>query len=93
MPYRIRAISILHTTTIEEEADGAASLALSITEGIHQLLEGRRALDLEEDLIVIIGDFDVESIFLFWLVRGTWVYVVLRSRHCSLVMCAGWKIV
>jgi len=57
---------------------------LSLAEGIHQLLEGGGTLDLEEDLIVVIGNLDVEMFTLatgLSLLWGTWASVVVRSRH------------
>jgi hypothetical protein len=74
----------LHTTTIEEEADGVGSLALSLTEGIHELLQGSGSLDLEEDLIVIVGDLDVEMFAdggTFWLLGRARASVLIGSRH------------
>ena len=35
-------------------------LALAVAEGVHELLELSRALDLEENLIVVVGDLDVQ---------------------------------
>lgn len=58
--YLIWAIGWLYTTTIEEEADGVWCLALSIAESIHQLFQLGRTLDFEENLIVVVGDFDVQ---------------------------------
>jgi hypothetical protein len=37
-----------------------SSNALSLAEGVHQLLEDCSALDLEEDVIVVVGYFDVQ---------------------------------
>jgi hypothetical protein len=57
---------------------------LSLAEGIHQLLEGGGTLDLEEDLIVVIGNLDVEMFTLatgLSLLWGTWASVVVGSRH------------
>jgi len=52
-------ISRLDTATVEEEADRVWGFALSLAESIHQLLQLGGALDLEKDLIVVIGNFDV----------------------------------
>jgi len=57
---------------------------LSFAEGIHQLLEGGGTLDLEEDLIVVVGDLDVEVLTLaarLSLLGGTWASVVVGSGH------------
>jgi len=77
---RFWTVSGLYTATIEEESDRSGSLALSLAEGIHQLLEGGGALDLEEDFIVVVGNLDIEMLTLatsFWLLRGTWASVVI----------------
>ena len=57
--YRFWTVCSLYTTAIEEEADGVGSLALSLTEGIHELLQGSGSLDLKEDLIIVVGNLDV----------------------------------
>jgi len=47
-------------TAVEQESDRVWGLALSLAEGIHQLLQRRGPLDLEEYLVVVIGDLDVQ---------------------------------
>lgn len=77
--YSIRAVSWSDTTTIEEESDGCGGLSLSLAEGIHQFLQGGGTLDLKEDLVVVVGDLDVEMLDgTLWLLLGTWGSVV---RH------------
>ena len=78
-----RTVGRLYATAIEKEPDRCRSLSLSLTEGIHQLLEGSGTLDLEEDLVVVIGDLDVEMLILasLRLLGGTWASVVVRARH------------
>jgi hypothetical protein len=74
----------LYTATIEEESDGVGSLALSLAEGVHQLLQGGGALDLEKDLIVVVGNLNVEMFGLtsaFWLLGGTGAAVLVGARH------------
>lgn len=62
-------------------------LALALAEGIHQLLELRGALDLEEDLVVVVGNLDVEVLGLRWPFVLIWGWrsasVLLSSRHCG----------
>ena len=84
--YRIWAIRSLYATAVEQEADRIRGLALPLTEGIHKLLQGCGALDLEEDLIVVVGNFDVEMFadrgnFRFLGRAGT--SVLIGSRHLS----------
>lgn len=81
---RIRAITRLHATAIEEETDRIRSFALTLTEGIHQLLQGSSALDLEKDLVVVIGDLDVQMLadWCFRFLGCPWGSpVVVRTRH------------
>jgi len=67
--YRFGAIGWLDTRAIKEEADRCRSFALPLAESIHQLLQGGSSLDLEKDLIVVIGDFDVEMFALAGALR------------------------
>lgn len=58
---------------------------MSLAEGIHQLLQGGRALDLEENFVVVIGDLDVQMLSL----RGA-LRLLLRTgasvlRHLGFV--------
>jgi len=55
--------------TIEEESHAGGSLALTVAEGIHELLELGGALDLEVDLVVVIGDLDVKVLAALGLLR------------------------
>jgi len=79
----IRAIGRLNATTIEEEPDGVGGFALPLTESVHQLLQGCCALDLEEDLVIVIGHLYVEMLtgIAFRLLGGTRAAVLIRSRH------------
>jgi len=57
---------------------------LSLAKGVHQFLQSGGALDLEEDLIVVIGDFNVEMLTLatgLSLLGGARASVVVGSRH------------
>lgn len=49
-----------HSCAVEEESHSLQLLALTLAEGSHQLIEAGRLLDLEEDFVVAVGDFDVE---------------------------------
>lgn len=57
---RIRCVRGLDSRAVEEEAHGASSLALAFAEGAHQFLELGGALDLEEDLVVVVCHLDVK---------------------------------
>lgn len=69
--------------TIEEKPDCLRIFALSIAEGVHQLLEFRTPLYLEEDLIVIICDLDVEVFGSLWLLLCTIRRLVLIGHGDS----------
>lgn len=58
--YRVRSVFGAHTGSIEQETHGGHLLSLAFAEGIHELLQLRGALNLEEDFIVVVGNLDVE---------------------------------
>lgn len=73
--------------SVEEEAHTLGRLALSLAEGIHEFLELSGALDLEEDLVVVIRDLDVQMLRGLWLIFrlvAGWGAVI---RH--IVVCVG----
>jgi hypothetical protein len=76
----------LHSGALEQEANRVGRLALALAESGHELLEPGRALDLEEDLIVVIGDFDVEMGAVDGGIRcAARAAVVVFARHVLLV--------
>ncbi len=58
--YLVGCIGWLHTRSLEKESDGVQALALSLTESSHELFQLCASLDLEEDLVIVVGDFDIE---------------------------------
>lgn len=60
MTYGVGGVGGLDARAVKQEAHGAEALALALAERSHQLLKLSRALDLEEDLVVVVGDLDVE---------------------------------
>lgn len=54
------AIGWLYATSVEQESNGVRGLALPLAERIHQFLQRRCPLDLEEDLVVVVRNLDVE---------------------------------
>lgn len=56
--------------TIEEESHAGGSLALTVAEGIHELLELGGTLDLEVDLVVVVGHLNVQVLAALGLLRG-----------------------
>lgn len=69
LTYRLGVVRGLHTLPVEQEPYTASGLALSVAEGIHQLLQLGCPLDLEEDFVVVVGDLDIEMLrrAVFWL--------------------------
>jgi len=57
---RIWSVRLLDALPLEEKADRLDVLALSFAEGGHELLELGRPLDLEENLVIVVGDFYVQ---------------------------------
>lgn len=60
MTNRLGCVGGLDARALEEEADRVGRLALTLAEGGHELLKLGAALDLEEDLVVVVRDLDVE---------------------------------
>lgn len=58
--YRVWVVLWCDALSVEEESHATDVLSLAITECVHQLAEGGCALDLEEDLIVVVGNLDVQ---------------------------------
>ena len=74
----------LNALAIEQESDTLRILATPFAKGIHELLELSRALDLEEDFVVVVCHFDVEMLGVlgFVLVVGA-VWRSCCLRHCG----------
>lgn len=85
--HRIGSVCRLHTGAIKEESHGIQGLALPLAEGAHELLQLGCALDLEEDLIVVVRDLDVEVLgvsgSLLALVGGAAVLVLARHGDAT----------
>ena len=82
--HRVGTISRVDSSPIEQEPNILHGLALSFTEGVHEFAELGCALDFEEDLVVVIGDLDVQVFglrLLFWIGSATWG--LLAVRHCA----------
>lgn len=58
--YRFWSVVWIYADTVKQKPHAGWWFALALAESIHQLLKGSSALDLEEDFIVGIGDFNVE---------------------------------
>ena len=59
-PYSIGRIFWANPGAVEQKANSGHLLSLAFAECIHELLQLRCALDLEENLIVVIGDLNVK---------------------------------
>lgn len=75
--YGVRSVFGANSCTVEEEPNGGCLFSLPLTEGVHQLLKLGRALDLEEDFVVVVGDLDVQ------VLRGSCGF--LLGRHVGMV--------
>lgn len=73
--YRIWVVLGSDTLAVEEKSDAGNVLALAVAEGVHELAEGRGALDLEKDLVVVVRDLDVQ-VFALAAVLGLLLHVV-----------------
>ena len=60
--YRIWAVFRADSLAIKQESHCLNLFALSFAESVHQLLQLCRPLDLEEDLVVVIGNFYVQML-------------------------------
>ena len=93
LTHLLRIIRRIHSRPIEQEAATGESLALPLTESIHQLLQLRGTLDLEEDLIVVVGHLDVEvlGLLLRFVVCGAFLAWGLGAGvdHCVLEVGDG----
>lgn len=58
--YVVGRVGGLNSRAIKEEAHGIHRLALAVAKGRHELLELGGALNLEEDLVVVVRHLDVE---------------------------------
>lgn len=68
--HRFGVVRRVDALTIEEEADAGRRLALALTESIHELFQLGSPLDLEEDLIVVVGHLDVQVLTLRVVLLG-----------------------
>ena len=56
--------------TVEEESHTGRGFALTLAEGIHELLQLGGALDLEIDFVVVVGHLNVQVLAALGLLRG-----------------------
>ena len=75
--YRLRTITWLNTCSIEQKADSRLSLALTFAKSVHELRKLGGTLYFEEDLIVVVCDFDIE-VFGLWLLVARWRVILIR---------------
>ena len=58
--HHLGVVGRVDARAVEEEAHASEGLALTVAEGIHELLQLGCALDLEEDLVVVVGDLNIQ---------------------------------
>lgn len=67
--HRLWVVGGVDSLAIEEESDAGGGLALTLAEGVHELLQLGGALDLEVDFVVVVRDLDVEVLAALGLLR------------------------
>jgi len=82
--YSIGRVCGLDSGAVKEEPHRGEALALALAPRVHKLLELGTALDLEEDLVVVVRHLDVEVLgagrrLLLLVGRGN---AVVFGRHC-----------
>lgn len=83
--HHLRVVCGVDSGAVEEEAHAGEGLALTLTEGVHELLQLGRTLDLEEHLVVVVGDLDVQMLRLL----GSFVLVARRRGRGGLGHLGG----
>lgn len=76
----VGSVGRLNTLALEQESDRGHALALALAESVHELLELGRSLDLEEDLVIVIRNFDVE------VLGASGSFATLTSRTAAFVL-------
>lgn len=88
--YRFRTIGGVDPRAVEQEAHGGYLFPLTIAEGVHELGELGRPFDFEEDLVVVVGDFDVEMLgfgLLVWVAASGAGGLVAVGHFVRLCRC------
>ena len=89
--HSIRGIGSLDPSSVEQEPNTIGRLALTITKGVHQLLELGGPLDLEKHLVVTVGDLDVEVLGTLGGLRLASGVGISGFRHREGVVDEGWR--
>ena len=63
-------IGRVDSLAVKEESHTGRGFALTLAEGIHELLELGGTLDLEVDLVVVVGHLNVQVLAALGLLRG-----------------------
>jgi hypothetical protein len=77
--YRVWVVLGCNALAVKQEAHARDVFALAIAERVHELSKGRSALNLEEDLVVVVGNLDIQVLALttiFGLLLNIWGTVV-----------------
>jgi hypothetical protein len=62
--YRVEVVCRINGRAFKQEPHAVHILALAVAEGVHELAQSRGTFDLEEDLVVVVGDLRVPSWYL-----------------------------
>ena len=83
--YRVGCVIGLNTLPLEQEPDRVHSFALALAKSRHEFVEFGTALNFEEDLIIVIGNFDVQMLAINGRLRRRTLAAVF-IRHCSSIV-------
>lgn len=81
------AITWVDSCTVEEKSNRGGCLSLTLAKGVHELRESGGTLDLEEDLVIVVCDFDVQMLALglvFGIAAGTRRLITVRHDECEI---------
>lgn len=88
--YRVWVVCSCYALTVEQESYARDILSLAVAESVHELAKGSGALDLEEDLVVVIRHLDVEVLALATILRLLLHVGRTVVRHFGVQRVRGW---
>lgn len=87
--YTFGRILTLNASSVKEESHRIGRLPLTIAKSVHQLLELSGSFDFEKDLVVAVGNLDIQVfVGLFLRLRVVWC-ICRHGLKCVRVKCSG----